>query len=239
MDLILLSGLVVTVAAYIVTLFILRPIMIPYLIAKKRKMPMLILQTPTSAVVRVPYKKVHNLFHVSDTEVVVVTPYSLKSSNFGVPIGIGDYYCSIVAPEDVIQLFEKEMSEGVTIEEFNDKIYKIADDIIKTRGEPVANQKYKKFIVYKTIDYAKIKDFINIGLNPTLLNLQRKSGELTERLNAMKERNWMNIVIPIVILLIVAAVIWMLVTGGGGAQTMQHVSSAVGQAISGPQRIAP
>jgi len=235
---ILLAGLIVSVCINIFGFLAFKNVIVPYLLARKRKMPIFILQTPSSAVIKVPIKQVHNWFHLSDTEVAIATPHSIKGSPIG-QIAVGDYYCSLTAPPDVLIAFEKQMSEDKTIEDFQKWIYDIADDKIKRKGEfvinPDTNKKIKEktkglveFKFYKLIDYATIKDFVNIGLNPTLLNLQRKSGELTERLKAMEGRNWMNIVMPIVILLIVAAVIYMLISGHGGQQVAQVVASATG-----------
>ena len=233
MDWVLLAGLIASVCINIFGFFAFKNVIVPYLLAKKRKMPIFILQTPSSAVIRVPVKQVHNWFHLSDTEVAIATPHSIKASSIG-PIAVGDYYCSLTAPPDVIIAFEKQMNEGKTIEDFQKWMYSIADDKVKKKYEPAINPNKKlkektkglvEFKFYKLIDYATIKDFVNIGLNPTLLNLQRKSGELTERLKAMEGRNWMNIVMPIVILLIVFAVIYILVTGHGGSQVAQVIGS--------------
>jgi hypothetical protein len=204
-----------------------RAITVPWLIAKMRGMPILFMQSPTSVFIRVPKKQIHNFYHLNDYEVVVATPHSIKGSVLGVPIGVGDMYSSLVAPEDVIQKFEKDMDAGVKVEKFVESLYKIADGKVDKTEEPIANNttwfgkqkkgtKDKRIIIYKMIDYSKIKDFIDIGLNPAHLNLQRKSGELTALLKSLKPTDYMKVVMPIVILLVILLAIWMMVGDSGG-----------------------
>lgn len=212
--------------------------------ARKNRMPLMQLHTPTVAKFCVPNKAVHNWYHISDSEVVIATPHSVKASDIGVSVATGDYYCSVLMPPEILELFEKNMEEGKTVKDFQTFLEEIADD--EGRFEEISlgeDKSYKigdktvEFKFFKSVDPAKGKDFVNIGLNPAYLNLQRKSGELTDRLAALKPRNWENLVMPIMMLLIVLLAIWMMTKNGGGTEALSTMT-AVTESIM-PSTISP
>lgn len=209
---------------------------------KKRK-PILLLESPTNYFIEVPENQMENLMFTKKKDIIITPAGTVKNCPTlgNAQIGHADLYLSCAIPMDLLKFIEEKKKDGWD----ENKIAEELDRIVtsekegkkKAIPEQYATKNKQEWRVYKTYSVDNIKNFLNTGINRTLLKRQILTLIEQNKLSQMfGGRNWMAIVIPLAIIIIVIAVVLMMLSGSG---FIPSVSEMVTPVASGAGRIAP